>query len=61
MMRSVDKLLKKFRHPKLDRAYILGCTSPFLNINAQQQRAFNLVYALMEKPLLAAGMHVDAK
>lgn len=58
MTRSVDKLLRKFRHPKLNRAFILGCTSPFLNINAQQQRAFNLAYVLLEKPLLVAGMDV---
>lgn len=43
------ELLEKFKYQKGDGIYILGCTSPLLYIHAQQQRAFNLAWALSKE------------
>ena len=50
------KLLVKFEYKK--NLYLLGCTASLLNIHAQQQRAFNLVWALQKDEVLEKDLHV---
>ncbi|CAN5439833.1 hypothetical protein BH10CYA1_BH10CYA1_62080 [soil metagenome] len=51
-------LLEKFRCKELKSVYILGCTAAALYIHAQQQRAFNLVWALNKEGELREGLNV---
>jgi hypothetical protein len=50
MNSTSKKLLDKFKFKQVeDRVYELGCCAQLQNIHSQQQRAFNLVWALTEE------------
>lgn len=52
------EVLDKLRVYPNTQIYQLGCTATVLNIHAQQQRAFNLVWALLRTGRAAAGTRV---
>lgn len=52
------ELLDKFRYQEMDGIYILGCLAPLLYIHAQQQRAFNLAWALRKERKIWEGCEV---
>lgn len=51
-----EALLAKFFYQQ--GVYELGCGASFLNIHAQQQRAFNLVWSLIAADLIRPGLKV---
>ncbi|HEY9777211.1 MAG TPA: NAD(P)-binding protein [Planktothrix sp.] len=51
-------LLEKFKFKPIEGVYILGCTASALYIHAQQQRAFNLVWALKREGRINDGCEV---
>lgn len=52
-MMTTRQILSKFRVYPNKNVFQVGCSAAILNIHAQQQRAFNLVWALLKTPELA--------
>ena len=48
-------VIERMQVPDVDNVYVLGCLSRPLTFHSQQQRAFNLIWALFETGRLAPG------